>query len=540
MSVIGLKAPRRRVRLPLLELISAGMLLAALLLFVVELVDFSQQRDALRSDITVAQIPVGGLTPTEAQARWEAAYMQPIVLNYRGSPIVLDPVAVGFRVNSQVMLAEALAQSSDETNFWLSFWNYLWRRPAAPANIPLVADYQPALLRAFLEDVAARYDHPAGRPEPVLETLTFRSGAAGYTLDVEAGIRLIDAALHDPVNRYVNLPVTDSDPLGGSLDALREMIVAYLDSQGFIYDGQTTVASVYIMDLTTGEEINLNGDVAFSAASTIKIPIMLSFFRHFNFAPSPEEAFVLVNSLLCSNNASSNFIMEWVGGGDGLAGARYVTDTAARAGAENTYITALFDLGIQGQVLASNPIPPTTPNPRFNTDPDPYNQTTAEDLGTLLMMIYDCATQGSGLMVVFPDGEYTQTECQQMLEVMSANDLLRLIQAGVPAGTRVSHKNGWLYNVHADAGIVFSPNGRNYVISVFVWEAGDFFNYAVAWPLIEEISRAAWNYFNPENPLLNRRRDLPEAAQECANFLPPSPEQVDLLNINGWRQQPTP
>ena len=31
-----------------------------------------------------------------------------------------------------------------------------------------------------------------------------------------------------------------------------------------------------------------------------------------------------------------------------------------------------------------------SPNPNFNTSPDPYNQTTAEDLGTLFFFCYFC------------------------------------------------------------------------------------------------------------------------------------------------------
>ncbi len=123
-------------------------------------------------------------------------------------------------------------------------------------------------------------------------------------------------------------------------------------------------------------------------------------------------------------------------------------------------------LGNAGQVLGSIPAPRTTPNPNYNTGADPYNQTTTEDLGTLFSMIYDCANYGSGLMAAYPDGEYTQNECQQMLELMSANDLRRLLQGGIPAGTRISHKNGWLEDVHGDAGIVFPPNGNDYVIAV--------------------------------------------------------------------------
>jgi hypothetical protein len=232
--------------------------------------------------------------------------------------------------------------------------------------------------------------------------------------------------------------------------------------------------------------------------------------------------------------------MQIIGGGNDIfRGLASVTANAQYLGARNTYITAPFVLGIEGQQFGSIATPPTSPNPNFDTSPDPYNQTTAEDLGTLFGMVYDCANYGSGLMAAYPEGEYTQNECRQMLELMSGNNLLRLLQGGLPPGTRISHKNGWLETIHGDAGIVFPANGRDYIIAVFVWENSDFFTFNRAWPLIEGVSRAAWNYFSPETPLISPRSDLPlEGAARCDGpdgFLPPF-GQVNLNDIDAWRQ----
>ena len=205
----------------------------------------------------------------------------------------------------------------------------------------------------------------------MLETLTFEPGTTGYTLDIDAAMALVDQALRDPFNRVVDLPVTQANPIDNGLQALRDMIVAYLDSQGFIYDGQSTVAAVYIQDLTTGEEINLNGDVAFSAASTVKIPIMLAYYKYKDFAMSQEEAWLLVNSLLCSNNSSSNLLMQIMGDDDIFAGLQYVDDNTRYLGARNTYISAPFDLGIEGQVLGYNPIPRPIPTRASTPIPTP-------------------------------------------------------------------------------------------------------------------------------------------------------------------------
>lgn len=525
--------------------LSVLLLAGAIGLFVYELIDFTQRAEQLASDIRVANVEVGGLAPGQAVTRWEQAYAEPILLYYADSPLLLYPAEVGFRLNNETMLAASRTAIETNANFWSRFANYLLGRPPGPpVNVPLEADYQRGLLQQYLENIARRYDRPPGKAAYDVQTLTFRPGAEGYILDVDKALDLVDAALRSPDQRTVVLPVSGSDASRPSMDSLRDMIVEYLDSQGFIYDGQTTVASVFIMDLQSGDEVNLLGDVAFSAASTIKVPILIDYFRYLLFDPSQEEAWLMANSLLCSNNASSNLLMEITGerltgiNDDIFAGIASVTETAQAAGARNTFLSAPLVLGVAGQQFGSIPVDPTSPNPYYKTNADPFNQTTTEDLGTLFSMIYDCAQYGSGLMAAFPQGEFTQQECRQMLELMSANDLLRLLQGGIPPGVRISHKNGWIDNEHGDAGIVFSPNGRNYVIAVYVWENVDFLSHDRAWPIIEGISRAAWNYFNPEQPLLQPRSDLPPTAQECVgNFLPPDPASVNLNDINAWRRQ---
>lgn len=530
----GLGTRRRPRRLPFIPIISWLFILAAAGLFALELIRFSQQIDTLSTDVTVAGVNVGGLSGQDAVSRWEQAYAQPITLWYNDSPILLDPAAVGFRTNEQSMLAAARAASEAESSFWSRFFNYLLGgRTERVVSVELSADYQEALLRQFLEDIAARYDRSAGEASFDLQTLSLRAGGQGLLLDIDAAERMVDAALRDPNNRQVVLPVSGTDASRPSIDALRSLIIAYLDSEGFIYDGQTTVASVFIMDLQSGAEVNILGDVAVSAASTAKVPILTNFYRTLTFAPSDDFAFIMAESLLCSNNSSSNYLIEYSAQRDIFAGLANINNMLQYLGIRNTYITAPFDLG-DGVVLGSIPAPTTAPNANFNTGADPFNQTTAEDLGTLFSLIYDCAYFGSGLVAAYPEGEFTQNECRQMLNLMSANDLERLLQGGIPADGIISHKNGWLSDVHGDAGIVFPPNGRNYVISVFVWQDGEFFTFERAWPLIEGISRAAWNYFSPEQPLVASRTDLPPQAQDCAIFRPNYGE-VNLDNINGWR-----
>lgn len=532
-------ARRRKSRLPVIRILSATMILAGLALFGIELAGFSQRETLLAEDVTVGGVEVGGMTVSAAVTTWEQVFNQPIVLRYGDAPpIVLEPASIDWRLNSNTMRANAQASTGD---FWPRFLAHLTgtELERQGATVSLLADYQEGLLRTVLEDIALRYDRAPGSPGYDVATLTVFEGTPGAQLDIEESINRIDAALRNPVNRVVELPIGDSAASKPSLDLLRRLIIDYLDTQGFIFDAPDSVASIFIQDLQTGEELNILGDVAYSAASTMKVPILVDFYRHLDAPPSQDEAFIMANSLLCSRNSSTNLLLRLIGETDILAGVRSVSETAQQVGAKNTYINAPFVEGVAGEQFGSTTAPATSPNPDHNTDPDPFNQTTAEDLGTMYSLIYDCANYGSGLVTVFPGGEFTQTECRQMLELMSGNDLLRLLQGGLPAGTRISHKNGWLTETVGDAGIVYSPNGRNYVISVFIWEDTGFQNFERLWPLVEDISRAAYNYFNPDAPLLTARTDLPATAQDCeGNYLPPSPELTNLNDIDSWRLRP--
>ncbi|GAB5489869.1 MAG: hypothetical protein Phog2KO_00840 [Phototrophicaceae bacterium] len=547
--------PRRR-GLPILLIISVLMIIGAFSLFVYELLQFTQQEDRLPLGVIAAGVPVGNMTEIEAQTAIEAAYSSPLTLYYDSeSPINLIPDEIGFEVNTAVMIADARSVGEAGAGFWGRFFNYmLGLEGSTLQEIPLVADYQVNALRTRLTEIASVYDREGETFAYDTDTMLITTNGAGYQLNIEGAIDVIDAAITRPNNRAVALPVAGGNTGRPSMVALESLILDYLNAEGYIYDGQTSVASIFILDLQTGEEINIQGDVAYTAASTIKIGIMLDMYREFDRELNRDEAFLMANSMLCSNNSSSNTLMEtYLGDGVIFSGLASVTNNFQYIGAENTYLIAPLVDGSANQQFGSIAAPETSPNPNFDTNADTFNQTTAEDMGSTLSLIYDCAEYGSGLMAIYPNNEYTQNECRQMIELMSANDLERLLQAGLPSDTRISHKNGWLPAdltqgitgaMTGDAGIVYSPNGNDYIISVYFWEAGDTTGFN-RWELIEEISRATWNYFNPETPLLARRTDLPNTANECFilaadgtiesyTYLPPY-DAIDLNNINGWR-----
>ncbi len=546
MTVTGLGTTRKRVRLPVLALFSSALLLAALILFVNEMVHFAQGRDTLQTDITVGGVPVTGLKLAEAATTWERVYDQPVELDYQGSPILLKPSEIGFRPNSERMRAEIQSKLSSTNNYWLDFWNYLWRRPTSPITVSLIADYQEAKLRAYLEDIAARYELPASGANFDVNSMTFGAGAAGMRLDIEGAIQAIDSALRRPTDRKVKLPMKGENARNANMQTLKQAIIDYLTAKGFPPNGPATLGSVLVIDLQTGQEMAINPDIAYSAMSTIKIPILINIFRKLDFAPDVNTKWLMGASILCSSNSASNYLIQLSGvgntAGEQLAnGLSQVTSTAKTLGAKNTFISAPLYVGDKNYEFSIQR-PKTMPNPAFNAKPDPYSQTTAEDMAALLQELYDCSEYGSGLMAVFPEG-FTQNECKQMIELMSGNITGRLIELGVPPGTRVAHKNGWGgtqasgANV-SDAAIVYSP-GTTYILSIYMWEAKanqDGIGSIESWEAVEGVSRIVYNFFNPDNPLLVSR--VPQnklTAVDCVMPNPNHPERLDLTNINNGR-----
>ncbi|MCD4685424.1 MAG: class A beta-lactamase-related serine hydrolase [Anaerolineae bacterium] len=541
----GRLGERQRAYFPIVEIVSFLLLLGAIILIMLEVVDYGNQRDDLPTDLTVAGIAAGGLNEADAQARWESIYVQqPLQLYYGGNLILLYPNEVGFRTDNEAMLAEAHAQNAQEKNYWAGFWNYLGRRPVAAVSVPLRAAYDEGLLRAYLDDLATRYNDQPGEAAFDQVTLTFSSGLAGRQLDVDAALPLIEAALFDPepTARRIILPTSTTTAQQQDMATLRQGINTLLFDSGFDYDGGNQFASVYIMDLTTGEEIKVLADVPHSARSVIKIPIMVNLFREELLVPSGTDiAYLLTESILCSNNSASNYIVQYAGAGANersqqLDGLNQVSCTAQALGAEHTYMSALLWVGDSSLEFEAPVCRPETPGSLPTAaNPDPFAQTTAQDMGVLLTGIYDCVYHDSGLRAIYPD-EITQRECQHMLNLLSGNHIDRLIELGLPPGTPLAHKNGWGIETSVDSGIVFSPGG-DYVISIFTWEYdadGNALPTLASWELIEELSRLTWNYFNPDQPLLQPREPLnPLGAIDCVTVS--TTEDVNLDDIDMHR-----
>jgi beta-lactamase class A len=489
---------RTRRTFSVLRFISLGLLLVSIILVAMRLVTFSRVRSLLPAGLIVAGVPVGGLDRSGAAQRLMEVYSFPVMMRYNGAAILLQPSVVDFRLDVENMLALANVERTQKV-FWEDFWDYLWGRTTFPTQIPLRATYSEERLRAYLTDVALRYDQPAESAMPIPGSANFQAGRTGEALDVDSAVPVIEAALYSLDNREVSLPLKQVSPTRPAFQNLDVLLKQTLKVAGF--DG---LAGVYLLDLQNaqelhfayqnGEDVSVQPDIAFTASSIIKIPIMVASFRRMNDQSDTETMKLLSDMIDKSGNEAADWLMNRVI--DPLRAPLEVSDDMKALGLQNTFLAGYFSFGSPLLEVIQTPANQRTD---INTDPDPYSQTTPSDIGMLLEDIYQCAQDGGGsLPAVFP-GEITQTECQAMNSYLIKNRLPVLLTAGLPEATPIAHKHGWVtvngvINTIGDAGIIYTPGG-NYILVVFLYHP-DQLIWESASALVSNISTAVYNFYN--------------------------------------------
>jgi len=480
--------------------VSALFLSAAIILTIVSLVGYSRERNSYPAGMTIAGVQVGGVDPQTASQRVLQVYSSPVEIQYAGSNILITPSLVGFQPNMDSMLAAADLTRTG-SSFWGGFWNYLWNRSPAAADIPLDSSFSEERLRAYLQnEIAVRYDTPPSPAQPIPGTVNFTPGVPGQTLDIDRAITLIEDALRSPTNRTVALTSARTAAARPTLANLEILLQQVIQLSGF--DG---VLGLYMLDLQTGQEIHFaqdNGqplsvqpDVAFTAASVAKIPIMVSYFSQFGNAvindQTTQNLVLMINNSL---NEEADYFMSLL---DETRGPLIVTEKMKNLGLKNTYMAGYF---YQGAPLLQTITTPANSRTDVITNPDSYNQTTPSDMGMLLEDMYQCAETGGGALVAVFPATMNKQVCQYMIEILVQDKLGSLFQAGVPEGTRIAHKHGWISdsngvtNNFSDAAIVYSPGG-NYILVVFTYHPFEII-WDTANPLFAQLSQAVYNYFN--------------------------------------------
>ena len=482
-----------------LRWVSLFFISIASILTVITLVQYSRLRNDYPPQMVIAGVPVGGLDPQTAAQRLLQVYSLPVEIHYGDAIFQLDPNLIGFQLNVESMLAAADLQRTG-ASFWGGFWDYLWNRKSATAEVPLVETFSEERLRAYLtSEIAARYDQPPIPAQPIPGSTEFQPGQPGQVIDVDRAVILIGDAMRSPSQRVVQLaPVRTAAgrPSKQNLQLLLEEIIGQDNFDGIV--------GIYLLDLQTAEELHfayragenlpVNPDIAFTASSTIKIPIMVTAYQRFNGRLDDQTATLMLDMIKKSENPPADALMRVI---DEARGPLVVSETMKALGLQNTFLAGYFYDGAPILQIFHTPANTRTD---VNTDSDIYSQTTPSDIGSLLEDIYQCSQTGGGTLVAAFPGQIDQNSCQQMIQYLVEDKIGVLIQSGVPEGTAVAHKHGWvtdpsgvIHNV-SDAAIVFTPGG-NYILAIYVYHPNQIIWDEVS-KMYADLSRAIYNYFN--------------------------------------------
>lgn len=491
---------RRRNTFSALRWISVGFIVAALILTMYELAQYSRIRSNFPAGMMIAGIPVGNLDRTTAANQLLEVYSTAVELHYNDAVIQVKPSTAGFEMDLEGMLTAADMQRVSQ-QFWVGFWDFLWNKPIATTEVPLRATLNEDRLRTYLQnEISSRYDEPASPPVPIPGTTSFQPGEPGVSLNIDRAVQLIDSALRSPSSRVVNLTFNNSTAPKASIQNLQILLQQIIQTNGF--DG---VVDIYFEDMQTNESLHFavqNGsllpvdpDIAFSAESSIKIPIMVSTLLRTD-EPTPANIQTAMQLMIekSGNNPADDLMDAVLTKGTGPI---EITNDMQALGLQNTFLGAYMARPDFLQRYQT----PSNQRTDIDTGPDPFSQTTPLDMGMLLEDIYMCSMNGGGGLTAAFDGKISMTECQNMISLLANNKTVAiLLQAGLPDTVRIAHKHayategdGYIHTM-GDSGIIYTPGG-NYIVSIFVYHP-----VQVIWDpvnlMVSEISEAIYNYFN--------------------------------------------
>jgi beta-lactamase class A len=479
--------------------VSAFFLLSALVITLVEYKRFAGGITVFPAGSRVAGIPVDGLDAPAAEARLAQFYSLPLVLEVEGSQVHVNPAELGFAIDPAELAADGLAQVPPG-----GFWAFLQGRtnPGTPVEVPLQAEIDTDRVRAYLEtEIVPRYTQPGVAAAPIPGTTNFSLGQPGQRLLMDQAVAQIQAALLDPAVHEVILQVEEEAAAAPSLAVLEPFL-----RHNIAWSGFSDLVEIYLEDLQTGAVLHFAErggaevipDVAFTAASTSKIPIMVSVLRRTT-EPTPEGVAALLTRMIgfSENPPADTLMSSYI---DEVRGPLLVTQDMVALGLENTFLAGYFYLGAP---LLQRFETPANQRTDVFLDPDIYNQTVPSEVGRLLAAIYTCAQDGSGLLPETFPGEITQSECQLMVDILAANRIGLLIEAGLPPSATAAHKHGWVQELDgqirsmSDVAIVFTPGG-DYVLNIFLYDAIRL-DFDQGNRLVARLSQTVYNFFNLED-----------------------------------------
>ena len=252
------------------------------------------------------------------------------------------------------------------------------------------------------------------------------------------------------------------------------------------------VFAVAFKDLSDGEEILINERINFHAASTMKTPVMIEAYKQ-----AAAGKFSIEDSIVIKNEFKSIV--------DGSTYSLNPEDDSEstlyqQTGTKAKIYTLIYQMIIQSSNLATNLIIDLVGAQHANKS---MHELGANDI-RVLRGVEDTKAFRAGMnntttaydqMIIFSkmaEGKVvSKTASDAMISILLDQKFKDKIPAKLPKSVKVAHKTGWITGVNHDAGIVFLPDGRKYVLVLLSKELG---NDKAAVKSMAKVSRMVYDY----------------------------------------------
>jgi beta-lactamase class A len=261
-------------------------------------------------------------------------------------------------------------------------------------------------------------------------------------------------------------------PVGNEITQLSSRVRSLMSRYSSLDPG------LFFIDLETGDYVDYNGEKTFSAASTIKFPILIALFQEI------DAGRIKLNETLTMRR-------DLITGGSGTMqyrspGTRFsLLETATKmiTISDNTATNMIIDrLGGRNKL-----------NPRFRSwglqntivrnllgDFKGTNTTSAKDLVRLSALVANNQLLSSSSRT-------------RVLDIMRRVENTSLLASGIGKGATIAHKTGTLGVILGDAGIIQMPNGKRYLAGIFVRRP---FGDRRGREFISQVSRTVYSYLS--------------------------------------------
>ena len=260
-------------------------------------------------------------------------------------------------------------------------------------------------------------------------------------------------------------------PIGQEMIALKSQIQTLAAKYDYLSPG------MFFMEVETGNYLDINGEKSFSAASTIKLPILMALFQAVDAGKVRMDETLTVRRDLITGGSGE------LQNSPGAKLSVLQTATKMIAISDNTGTNMIIDrLGgkaVLNRQFKNWGLRKTVIN-RLLGDFQGTNTTSPADLVRLsaLLAKHQLITEASR---------------SKVLDILNQTENRKLLPAGLGKGAAIAHKTGTLGRLIGDAGIIEMPNGKLYLAGIFVKRS---FNDLRARDFVQAVSRLTYKYIN--------------------------------------------